>query len=180
MQHESYKHVKAPDGWVAEHAYLAEQALGKPVPAGAELHHINGTRRDNSRGNLVLCQDRKYHRLLHQRKAALKASGHAHWRKCRFCKEYDDPKYLYISGENGHTVNHRECFNEYERSRRRAVRNEAQIADDEKRAAGLRKCWVCKQYDDPENLYIRGTSAHHRECHNRHQRDRRASIRTCD
>lgn len=37
------------------------------------------------------------------------------------------------------------------------------------------KCHFCGQWDDPANMYIRPNrpnSAHHRECHNRHRRQR--------
>lgn len=159
-----------------EHANLAEQALGKSLPAGSEVHHANGERRDNSRGNLVICQDRKYHRLLHQRMAALQACGHADWRKCRFCKQYDDLKNLYVRENNAH---HRACFSKYERDKRHENRTEAQIADDEQRAAGKRKCWICKKWDEPEKLYVQGNDVRHRECQSRYQREKRASIRNC-
>ena len=105
-------------GVIGEHVLIVEAALGKYLPDGAEPHHVDGNGLNNKPSNLVICQDRTYHRLLHQRTKALNASGRASWRRCRFCKQYDDPTNLYISGKNGHTVNHRECFNRYERDRR--------------------------------------------------------------
>jgi hypothetical protein len=80
-----------PNGYVFEHILVAEKALGKPLPPGAIPHHANENKADNSSGNLVICQDENYHRLLHKRKRALKACGHANWKKCRRCKKWDDP-----------------------------------------------------------------------------------------
>jgi hypothetical protein len=88
------EHPRASNGYVPEHILTAERAFGKPLPSGAIVHHANGSK--NS-GPLVICQDRAYHMLLHQRMRAHKACGHAHWHKCPYCKEYDDPTNMVIN-----------------------------------------------------------------------------------
>lgn len=84
---------------VYEHVVVAERALGKPLPAGAELHHVNGDEADNRNENLVICPNHQYHMLLHQRQRALDECGNAHWRRCRICRQYDDPRNLNLSGK---------------------------------------------------------------------------------
>lgn len=51
-----------------EHIILAEIALGKPLPKGAVVHHMNNEPWDNHKPfNLVICPDQAYHMLLHKR-----------------------------------------------------------------------------------------------------------------
>lgn len=49
-----------------EHVLIAEKALGRPLPPGAEVHHFNGNKTDNRAQNLVICESRAYHFLLHR------------------------------------------------------------------------------------------------------------------
>jgi hypothetical protein len=54
-------------GYVYEHVAVASHALGRALPEGTEVHHVNEIKSDNRGANLVVCQDRAYHKLLHQR-----------------------------------------------------------------------------------------------------------------
>ncbi len=68
------------------HRLRAEAALGKPLPAGAVVHHADGSKRDDA--PLVLCQDNAYHRLLHLRMRVLKAGGNPNTERiCSACKK---------------------------------------------------------------------------------------------
>lgn len=81
---------------ISEHRQIVEHALGHRLPPGAEVHHFNGVPGDNRRGNLVACQDRAYHMLLHQRQRALEATGNARAVRCYICKTYDDSSRIYV------------------------------------------------------------------------------------
>lgn len=68
MDKQGYWRITLDDGRrVLEHVYLAEKALGRPLPKGVEVHHVNGIKCDNTPSNLVICPDRAYHFLLHRR-----------------------------------------------------------------------------------------------------------------
>lgn len=91
------------------HRLIAEKALGKTLPTGVVVHH-------HTPHQLVVCQDDAYHKLLHLRTRALYASGHASWRKCQFCKQWDDPVNLFLNARHRHSY-HRACNAAYIRER---------------------------------------------------------------
>lgn len=90
-----------------QHVAIAEAALGKPLPRGAEVHHVDENPANNAPGNLVICPSAAYHKLLHQRQRAFDACGHYDWRRCTFCKTYDKPENLSMNRKQAW---HRECM----------------------------------------------------------------------
>lgn len=97
-----------PDG-KREHVLVAEKALGRSMPDGAVVHHVNEITSDNRPDNLVICPNEKYHNLLHKRMRALKASGNANLIKCKVCKQYDRRDTMYCEPSDRHHW-HRECM----------------------------------------------------------------------
>lgn len=74
MKRKSRKQIKVPNhpnannrDWVLYSIYLASKALGKAVPKGCPVHHFNRDIFNDTPSNLVLCEDNKYHGLLHRR-----------------------------------------------------------------------------------------------------------------
>ena len=105
-----------------EHVRVAESVLGKPLPPGAIVHHVDGDKVGNRPGNLVICPDRAYHNLIHARERALDACGNANWLKCPFCKKYDDPENLYVY-PNKRAGKHQECYRRYRERRDQCSQN---------------------------------------------------------
>lgn len=101
------------------HVLVAEQALGKPLPAGAEVHHVNEDRSDNRPENLVICPDHAYHMLIHARTRAYESCGNADWRKCVFCKQYSPIESM--TQRKDRNFYHRDCNTEYYKRRSERV-----------------------------------------------------------
>ena len=101
-----YKYFTVNGKNTREHIIIAERALGRPLPRNVDVHHVDENRLNNAPSNLVICS-RKYHKLLHTRMNAYKASGHWDWRKCPYCKQHDDPANM--RGEKCGRFVHREC-----------------------------------------------------------------------
>lgn len=69
IRSDGYKQLRINGKIVFEHILIAEQALGKKLPPGAVVHHMNENRSDNfTPFNLIICPDQTYHFLLHKRK----------------------------------------------------------------------------------------------------------------
>ena len=86
---EGYVRFKARGIRTLAHVLVAEKALGKKLPRGAIVHHVNGDPTDNRTDNLVVCPDAAYHRLLHVREVARGKHGSPDVRVCVYCKKPD-------------------------------------------------------------------------------------------
>lgn len=87
MNRDGYSTTTANGIDTYRHRIIAERALGKPLPKGAEVHHVDGDKRNDAPVNLVICQDRKYHNLLHVRARVIGAGGNPNAQRiCYVCK----------------------------------------------------------------------------------------------
>lgn len=84
-----------------EHVVIAEQALGRPLPRGAEVHHVDDTLTNNERSNLVICENRAYHKLLHARARVIRRGGDPRVEKiCGRCDRVLPLGLFYIARRN--------------------------------------------------------------------------------
>jgi hypothetical protein len=70
-----YRLVRRGRSNVGQHVLVAERALGRKLPAGAVVHHVDGNKSNNAGSNLVICQSHRYHMLLHVRMRVRDAGG---------------------------------------------------------------------------------------------------------
>ena len=132
-------HRKNCRGRVMEHILVVESAMGKELKWPNRVHHINGDRSDNRNCNLVVCEDERYHRLLHTRAKSLKESGNVHNRKCKFCKQYDKIESLvsFLESTGRFAYYHAKCMAGKARERYHAKKNILQVENElQQRAVG--------------------------------------------
>lgn len=94
MNRRSYRVLSVGGAEVYEHRLLAEKALGRQLRGAECVHHADENGQNNGRGNLVICPDDDYHKLLHYRTRALEECGNADYLKCEICGRWDDPSAL--------------------------------------------------------------------------------------
>ncbi len=123
-----YIMVYAPDhprannvGSVLEHILICERALGRYLPPQAEVHHVNEVKDENRNSNLVICEDRAYHQLLHRRVRAYRATGNPLARKCYMCKQWGGEDLRLYDRDAVHGA----CVNAYQRQLYHSRRNES-------------------------------------------------------
>jgi len=115
------EHPRASNGYVFEHILIVERALGHYLPPSARVHHRNEQRSDNRPENLLACEDTAYHRLIHERVEAFRATGTPDARRCKFCHEWakpSDPAVRSQSRGRGYRLLfHVQCRRQAERAR---------------------------------------------------------------
>jgi len=84
------------------HITIAEAVLGKPLPHGAKVHHVDGNTQNNAHSNLVVCENQGYHLLLHARARVLRAGGSPSTQAlCGTCHHVKDFSEFHRRNENG-------------------------------------------------------------------------------
>lgn len=125
---DGYKRFTAEDGTrMLEHVYVAEKALGRKLPKGAIVHHVDENRGNNINTNLVVCPDQAYHKLIHRRLDAFKATGNYDARKCMAgCGQWDLPENMVPWGKRDKEhYAHKECRNRLMREYNAKKRNKS-------------------------------------------------------
>ena len=105
---------------IGEHVLVAERALGRSLPHGAVVHHVDGTRDNNEPRNLVVCPNQSYHLLLHARQRVQDAGGHPdQHRVCSRCRVLLCKDAFSTDGSewDGRNAKCRACVNTYRRER---------------------------------------------------------------
>jgi hypothetical protein len=108
--------------YIPEHILIAERALGHHLAPRHVVHHVDGVRQNNANHNLVICEDRTYHFLLHMRTRALDGCGNPDWRMCKLCRQWGSVAQLQYAG--GGMFTHNVCSARYVREKARRKRAE--------------------------------------------------------
>ncbi len=134
-RYERYMTVYAPlhprglkSKYVAEHVLIAEKALGRPLERTHPVHHHDGDGFNNANTNLVICEDLKYHELLHVRQRILSLGGDPDIEKpCWNCKRMLNKSNFHKSlvDWDGLNTTCNECHTVLQRHRRARARGVA-------------------------------------------------------
>lgn len=119
--HDGYVRHNVGGKLIREHQIIAEKALGRPLPPGVQVHHLDENKQNNSPDNLVICPDDAYHKLLHLRQRALDECGNANYRKCQFCGVWCDPATMNYNARMFHHAACRQADNKRRYYARRAA-----------------------------------------------------------
>lgn len=101
------------------HVAAAEKALGRKLPKGAIVHHADEDKLNYTNSNLVLCPSNAYHKVLHLRMEALKATGNPNHVRCSFCSRFADPSTMRKTTGKRTRHYHNECRRAFDAAYRR-------------------------------------------------------------
>jgi hypothetical protein len=95
-------HHKAKHNKVLQHVLIAEKALGHKLPPRAVVHHFNEIKGDNRNKNLVICENIRYHSLLHARQRIASRNADPNTQKiCFHCDSVKDRTSFYKNRTTG-------------------------------------------------------------------------------
>ncbi len=105
-----------------EHVQIAEKALGRRLRGAEEVHHVDDNTLNNANSNLVICQSRSYHMLLHARARVIRAGGNPETEKiCKHCNRVLPLESFYrfkLNASNGRHSFCKECDAQTAKTRR--------------------------------------------------------------
>ena len=110
-----YKKLNYKNKATYEHTIKAENVLGRKLKQNEIVHHLDGNPKNRSNNNLVIIE-RNMHNYLHRRLRSFMAVGNVNYRRCRYCKVYDDPINMMRYQDR---IYHQKC----ERLYRKSLRN---------------------------------------------------------
>lgn len=96
------------------HVIAAEKALGRKLPKGAVVHHVDGGKLNYANSNLVVCPSNAYHKLLHARMDALLATGNPEHVRCSICGTFAAPTEMRKTTGKRTRHYHNSCRREYD------------------------------------------------------------------
>lgn len=116
-------HPRAIQGKVLEHILVVECTIGRVLPVGAVIHHVNDQTADNRNSNLVVLQSSSEHGTLHRRRRVLRRGGDP-WtqRLCCICKQAKDTSEFYRSSDRAFSAACKACDRARALARQRMLR----------------------------------------------------------
>lgn len=115
--------VRVDGKYVQEHILIAEKALGRKLSRKHPVHHHDENRTNNANSNLVICQSRGYHNLLHARMNCIRDGVNPNSEKrCMSCQTVK-PLTSFHKGKssNGKMSRCKECWAQEQRQRKRKL-----------------------------------------------------------
>ena len=116
MNNEGYWYIRDKGRNIRVCRLVACAILGRPLLRNEQAHHADGCRSNDSPENIIVCNSGSDHVQLHLLLRSKKESGHYSWRKCCYCKQYDDPKNMVKKITKSHHLGeyfHKLCKKQY-------------------------------------------------------------------
>lgn len=135
------------NGQIYAHVFIMSEMLGRALTDLEVVHHIDEDKGNNSPGNLQLFANQAEHLTHHMHLRALHECGNPNYRKCPYCKQYDNPEDMsQRNDEHANYYYHTACVDLYNVSMRgdtrrtpegRAKANAANVKSKAKKRAAL-------------------------------------------